>query len=808
MWVGDPRLARAPRPDYGRRMRRPGRLTIRSLAAAVPCIGLTAAATAPVAAQVRPPDITVVATPALRPTAVLLPHFQFWVAADTVEGGAVLRDLTIAPVTFAGTVRVEGAQPAAREPERAPFADSVRFGGDGQVALLVADSATRTPLVVQPIGVPGAYGGRLVVSAPRWPYGRVLLVTLEPADLYEHRFRSVGYGVRDAIRIDDRRSIAFLADSTVRNTVIAIGMGPGTSGGILSGATTMIIERRFGDAVGRERRAVGALVFALQPARDAQGRVRWELDFALGTSEEDAARVLATVAASPPDPRLAGPAGPRVATQSGTVDLLLGHMLAAERPMLDYDRIAGYRNTPAGAYTYLAAFDRDGWYGAAAALQLGDAGAVCSEYALFKRFADSTGAQRHEIWNRLGPSGRYLWTDDWGGRWMGDKDPYQILKGYACYRATRDSAWIAAELPDLRRIARYILRTDHDGDGLVEGMSYATYSEMNPLSPDDRPYATEDPYVNALAAYALDRLAELEDAADRAAHRGPPSLEVWRIAAARIRAALPALWRPDLHWFAYHALPDGSRSWDHYHLQPIDALVFDGVIDTAIQGSMVTQELRPEWWDGMGRGFFPVPNTDDWHDPQSYWRGRGWHILDFKAIEAALRFARIPEQRVAAWRLLTNEADRILRSNYGRPGERGDDNGLFQFSVGSYLDLLARGLFGVDEHLDEVVVAPHVDGIADGVTWQLEGWRLGGDSLAIAYRPDERAATLRLGAPRPLRLVLRFPWLAPATCVEMRRGQVPEVLPLVMRVDGSAYVDVRGGPEPAVIRVSASACGS
>jgi hypothetical protein len=800
MWADGPPLARARRAGYGRRMRCPGRLIIRSLAATVPCVGLSVAATLPLPAQVRPPDITLVATPALRPTAVLLPHFQFWVAADTAGEGAVLRDLTIAPVTFTGTVRIEGAQPAARERERAPFSDSVRFGGDGQVALLVADSAIRAPLVVEPVGVPGAYGGRLVVTAPRWPYGRVLLVTLDPADLYEHRFRSVGYGVRDRTRIDDRRSIAFLSDSTIRNTVVAIGMGPGTSGGIVTDATTMIIERRFGDAVGRERRAVGALVFALQPARDPQGRVRWELDFALGTSEEDAARTLAAIRTAPPDPRLAGPPGPRVETPSGTVDLLVGHMLAAERPMLDYDRTAGYRNIPAGAYTYLAAFDRDGWYGATAALQLGDVGAVCSEYALFKRFADSTGAQRHEIWTRLGPAGRYLWVDDWGGRWIGDKDPYEILKGYACYRATRDSTWLAAELPNLRRIARYILRTDHDGDGLVEGMSYATYSEMSPLSPDDRPYATEDPYVNALAAYAL-------DAADRAAHRSPPGLAVWRIAATRIRAALPGLWRPDMHWFAYHAVPDGSRSWDHYHLQPIDALLFDGVTDTAIQGSMVTQVLRPEWWDGSGRGFFPVPNTDDWHDPQSYWRGRDWHILDFKAIEAALRFARIPAQRVEAWRLFTNEADRILRSNYGRPGERGDDNGLFQFSVGSYLDLLARGLFGVDEHLGAVVVAPHVDGIADGVTWRLDGWRLAGDSLSIAYRPDERAATLRLGAPRPTRLVLRFPWLSPAACVEMRRGQAPESLPLVMMADGSAYVDVRGGRDPAVLRVSASACG-
>jgi hypothetical protein len=285
-------------------------------------------------------------------------------------------------------------------------------------------------------------------------------------------------------------------------------------------------------------------------------------------------------------------------------------------------------------------------------------------------------------------------------------------------------------------------------------------------------------------------------------------VDVWRAAAGRIRAALPALWRPSMGWFAYHAVPDGSRSWDHFHLQPVDALVFGGVPDTATQEAMVAQVLRPEWWDGRGRGFFVVPNTDDWHDMRGYWRGWDWHILDFKALEAVLRFAREPAQRAAAWRHLSEEADRIVRVNYGRPGERGGDNGLFQFSAGSYLDLVARGLFGVDEHVDEVEVAPHVDGLADDFTWRLDGWRLSGDTLSVVYRPADRAVTVRLAASRRTRLVLRFPWLAPDACAQLRRGRAPiEQLPLVMRVGPSAYVDVRSGSEPAELRVSATACG-
>jgi hypothetical protein len=773
------------------------------------CVGASGCLGVPALHAQRPaPSITVVANPAFRPTAVLLPHFQFWVAVDTSAGGLVLRDLTINPVTFTGWVRVEGIQPGARQAERRLFADSVRFSADGRVVLLVADSATGRPIEIAPEGTVGVPAGRLVITAPGWPYGRAFLVTIDPADLYEHRWRSVGYGIRDRLRIDDARHIVFLQDSGVAHTVVAIGLGRGVEGAIRLEQTSIVRTSQFGAETGEERRYLGRLVLSLQPARDSVGGARAEVLFALGASEEEAAQALTAVA---PGGGAPAPVGPRVTTPSADVGTLLAHILGAARPMLRYDRIATFRNVPAGSYTFLAAFDRDGWYGATTALQLGDPDVVCSEYGLMKQFADPAGggAQRHEVWNRLGAQGRYVWTDDWGGHWMGDKDPYQILKGYACYRATRDTAWLGYELRNLRRIAHYVLGTDHTGDGLVEGMSYATYSEMSPLSPTDQPYRTEDPYVNALAAYALDRLAELEDeAAWRLRAPGfSDSARAWRDAASRIRRALPRLWRPAMEWFAYHAMADSARSWDHYHLQPVDALVFGGVRDSAIQAAMVRRVLRPEWWDARTRGFFAVPRDDSWFNWDGYWTGWDWHILDFKALEAVFRFGTV-EQRREAWRRLGEEASRILRVNYGRPGERGDNNGLFMFSAGSYLDLLARGLFGVDEHLDEIEIAPHLEGIADDSLWRLDGWRITADTLSIAYRPADRAVTIVLGAPRHARLGLTLPWLTPGACAELRRGAAPVERPnLVFRIDGSAYVDVRAGFAPAVLTLSARGCG-
>ena len=768
-------------------------------------------------ASVRPcvlpaqaPDIAVVATRAFRPTAVLLPHFQFWVAVDSAAGGVVVRDLTINPVTFTGWVRVEGIQPGERLAEQPPFPDSVRFQADGRVRLLVADSATGAPLVVEPQGDTAAPAGKLVISAPQWPYGRAILVTIDPADLYEHRWRSVGYGVRDRITVDDSRHVAFLEDTSIAHTVIAIAAGRGTRAAIRTEATSIVVTTNYGGAVGRERRVVGRLVLVLDPEHDSAGGIRAEVVFGRGTTREDAVGAGAQAIADDPAPFVAK--GPRVATPSADVSTLLAHVLAAAQPMLRYDRIATFRNMPAGSYTFLAAFDRDGWYGATTALQLGDAEAVCSEYALMKQYADTSGAQRHEIWNRLGPAGRYVWTDEWGGHWMADKDPYEILKGYACYRATGDTAWLGLELKYLRRIARYVLATDRRRDGLVEGASFGTYSEMSPLSAGDQPYLTEDPYVNALAAYALDRLAELEDEASRrlpAASLGD-SAATWRDAASRIRAALPRLWRPQMGWFTYHAMADSVRSWDHYHLQPVDALIFGAVADTARQAAMVTTLLRPQWWDAHNRGFYAVPSDDPWFDRSGYWTGWGWHIMDFKALEAAFRYG-TADQRRTAWQRLDEETSRIVRVNYGRPGERGDDNGLFMFSAGSYLDLLARGLFGVDEHLGAIVVAPHLDGIADDFTWRLDGWRTSGDSLGVTYRPADRAATVRLGARRLTTLVLGFPWLAPGGCVELARAgegaRVQLPAPLFLPA-GGAVVTVPAGLGRAVLRVSARPCGA
>jgi hypothetical protein len=153
------------------------------------------------------------------------------------------------------------------------------------------------------------------------------------------------------------------------------------------------------------------------------------------------------------------------------------------------------------------------------------------------------------------------------------------------------------------------------------------------------------------------------------------------------------------------------------------------------------------------------------------------------------------------WRQLSGEARRLVTRDYGRPDSVAVD-------LTSLRTRLLEGLFGLEHDRDRIVIAPRLEGIADTFAWRVEGLRVGSDSLALLYRPADRRATITVGAARRVRLALRFPWLSGEACVIMRRGQWPvERLQLVMMDDGSGYVDVRSGYDPAAITVSAGGCG-
>lgn len=617
----------------------------------------------PVAASAQ--TISVVPTRGLRPAAVLVPHVRYLVAVDSETGELALRDLAIPPVVF-GTVRVEGIQPFQRETSPRAFADTVRFEPDGRVVLLRADERSRPPISVEVVGARGAAGGRLVISAPRWPLNRVILVTVAPADIYEMGWGSVGFAVRDHIRVDDRAGMAYLTDSTAGATTVAIGFGRGATGRVQSQSTDIVLRRDFGGEEGRERRQIGALTLAIEPARDELGDAHAEVIFGVGESEAEAARAAQAAGAEENAPPRA--ANLRVRTPDDDVDNALHQTLAAAGWQLDWDLLNGSK-TITGTAMRPAVRAADAWRGASVARARGDTAAVCGSYRVLRGGQSAAAPPHGEVALRLGARGRYLGASDSAGR---GGDAGMVLLAYDCYRGSRNAAWLRSEMPAL---AAQAARAAND---------------------------VADPAVPLM----LRRLGEIED-------------ELARLSGGR-------------------------------------------------------RESRGD---------------------------------SLRALATEIEGTRSYTTPAEAWRAVRAEASRTITQTLGRPALASEPGGLSLTTAGGFVDAVARGLFGIEEHLDRVDVMPNFEGVADDQTWEISGWMLAaGDTLDLSYRPADHAAKVRIAGARGWRLALRFPWLGENSCVTARRGPELERLNLVTLSDGAGYVDVRAGFEATEIRVTRQQC--
>lgn len=613
----------------------------------------------PLAAQA----IAVTVNRNFHPTAVLLPHVRYIIASDSSDASLVIDELSVPPVTFTGFIRIEGVQPGARAPEQHAFPDTVRFEPDGRVMLLVADAAGRPPMRIEVDGARGATGGRISITAPRWPVGRAMLVTVSPADLYELG-HGTGFGSRDRLRVDDRGGFAYLTDSTTGPTTVAIGFGRGTRGRIQGDAASILIQRDYGGETGRLRRQLGALTMVVDPARDDDGTARADIVFGIGNSEAEASHSAQAAADEPQiTPR---PAPLRWHTPSADADLLVRQLTTVAGWMLDWDLVGGQRTIPSSA-THPAVRAVDAWAGAPLALQRGDTAAVCGSYRLLR--GAGTDPTRDEVALRLGPQGRVFTRSDTTSP---ASDAALVLLGWSCYLTTRNAAMLRADYPKLAAAA-----------------TRASTSDAGVLGPE-----------------AVERLAELADEMARLGG-GPSSGDSLRGEAARLASTQAA----------------------------------------------------------------PLPG--------SLWRG------------------------------VFSQSQSGVNREYGRLSDGGPIGGTSLAAGGALVDQVAGELFGINEYVDHLEIAPQLAGIADDQAWSIDGWLLAdGDTLGMSYRPADRAATIRLSAAPRRRFVVRFPWMTPSGCVSIRRGNDTERPLVTQQSDGSLYFDVRGTFDPAVITVSASACGS
>lgn len=446
----------------------------------------------PVSAQ----TIGVVVTRAFRPTALVAPHVRYTAALDTSLGGLVIGDLTVGPVTFAGSIRIEGTTPFAREAEPRAFDDSVRFEPDGRVVLVVADGEGRPPINVEVRGSAGAMGGRIVMTARAWPVNRVLLVTMDPADQYEYRWRSAGFGERDRITVDDQASAVYLTDPSLGGLTVALAFGRGAEGRLQSDATTILVPREGGF----ERRTVGKVTLIVQPRRDNTGAIQAEIVFGLGASAAEALREAVAAGGETTVQRQAPRL--RVETPAPEVGLMLAHHLAGVRELLSWYDPSPRRTLAAGAGLARWARSPDGGWGAMLAAQLGEAAAVCEDVRVFAT-SGLDGRPPLAVAPRAGPRGVYRWvTDDDSlpatGRLSG-----HVLKTWTCY-------WMGADANAL---------------GFLPALeSFAAEIAADPSDP--------------LAAAALSRLADLADEDARRSSGARTSRgDEYRALAARLRGA-------------------------------------------------------------------------------------------------------------------------------------------------------------------------------------------------------------------------------------------------------------------------------
>lgn len=567
-----------------------------ALLTALPPYGLTAQ------------TIGVVVTPSFRPTAVVAPHVRYLAARDTALGGLVIGELTVGPVTIAGSVRVEGAAPLAREPEPRAYDDSVRFEPDGRVVFVVADGEGRPPINVEVVGSRGAAGGRIVITARSWPVNRVLLVTVDPADQHEYRWRVAGFGERDRITVDDQANAVYLTDATLGGSTTVFALGRGAQGRLQSDATTILVPLEGGV----ERRTVGKVTLIVQPTRAATGSIHAEIMFGVGTDAAEALRQ-AVAAGQEPVPVRQAPRL-RVETPASEVSLLLTHLLAGARELFAWDEPSPRRTLAADANRARWARSPDGGWGALLAGQIGEAAAVCEDARAFAT-SGRDGRPPLAIAPRIGARGPYRWVSDDDslpavGRFSG-----HVLKVWACY-------WMG-------------------GDANVLGFLPALEALVTEIAAEP---------TDPLAPLALERLADLADEeARRSGGERRTRSEEYRAMAARLRArpqAGQALWRS--------LLQDAQRGINnHFGRVPNGggtngtALAAAGRYVHALVAELFGVDESPE-------GIRVAPRLDGVAD-QHTWRLSGWRLA-----ADTLSFSYRPADRAAELRLVALQRRRLL----------------------------------------------------------------------------------------------------------------------------------------------------
>jgi len=393
----------------------------------------------------------------------------------------------------------------------------------------------------------------------------------------------------------------------------------------------------------------------------------------------------------------------------------------------------GYEFNPAGSYTYFSCFARDGYYGKMAMSQMGDTANVKDEYYLqkSKQFGDYT--QCHEIVDSFQTTG--FRQDGSNNGTPGDEEPYVILKAYEYYIRTQDATFLSNELGNLNGIANYI-KTWYDtnangktSDSLITANCNATYLDSGGCQISGQTYVADPVYISTVI-YAMRAIVELNTIAGNAGNA-----TLYDTFRTTLINNLPALWVSAKNWLAFNKSIDGTTTVNNPHLMKVDALVFDALQDTTKQQSMLSVLAGTDsifWNDASDvAGFQMFPTSDSLYSGLGVgWYGPPWNIGDGKAFHAIFRYG---DNTQAQWGFskLEKYCQRLIYKNVYSPAEYYGNIGQFEFSSGAFVEMIIKGLFGIDAHGSYFTVNPNIPKLSQGGTWKLNNLTMGGSLFNI-----------------------------------------------------------------------------
>jgi len=433
-------------------------------------------------------------------------------------------------------------------------------------------------------------------------------------------------------------------------------------------------------------------------------------------------------------------------------------------------------------------FGTDAYLNSLSLLSLGAFDAAREALAFTQKWQREDGKMAHELSQAAG----YInWFKDYPyGYIHADTTPYYLVAMHDYYLRTGDKEFISQSWPSIVRAYEWCLKTDEDGDGLMDnrkaGLGALEFGKLTGIQTDI--------YLAAVwirAALAMEKLAELVG-----------EMRYVRRAAALSEKALASFesrfWDQENEQYAYAFNAEGHQVKE---LTPWPTLALAWGLSSPERAAKMLEkvasaELTTDW------GIRILSRRSSLYEPLNYNYGAVWPFL---TGYAALAFYRhhCPLQ---GFPLIMGNAGHFFDNALGHPTElySGDlhvwpQEGVAHqgFSVGGLVLPLVRGLLGLDGDASarKLIFSPSFP--FDWPEVRVENYRLGEESFDFLYRRKDGWIGLEIASRPGNSFVLDFSPVVAAGARVVRAsvsGQSVEPEIVSSQLSTAAYVRVRIPP--------------